>query len=203
MGAAAFLAQAAIASPPVPTVAAGAAPGAGDAAGYYRVLREPAAIGTGAPDLLVYWMPRGSAAAAPAAIKALPAYRDAAALGTLQRADMTFYGPDGAGVSPASADDCPANWLCLFRDSGWKGTMKQFSSNYWQHLSDFGFNDETSSVVNRRGTDAQLSDNISGPPGNNPSGTIRCFDSHSKTSGLGSFNDEASGVFVSALDTRC
>jgi Peptidase inhibitor family I36 len=173
-------------------------------AGYYRVPRALSApVGT-APAMTVYWMPSGTAERAPSEIKALPAYRDDAALGLLGSSDVTFFGPDAASVDPPVGVlvACPGGWMCVYQHSSWGGAMRQFqSTGPWQHLSDYGFNDETSSVRNTRGNDSLLSDDIDG--NENPGGTIRCFDSHSSTSGLGSFNDEASGVFNSTLDTRC
>lgn len=186
----------------LPTVTA--ADLANSPAGYYRVPRTlKAPIGT-APAMNVYWMPQGSAAQAPPEIKALSAYQEDAALGTFAIADVTYYGPGVVGVDPTTeaSTPCPSYWFCLYHDSDFKGNMKKFQDTYWQHLSNYGFNDETSSVRNTRANnDSKLSDDIDGS--NRPGGTIRCYDSQSRTSSLGDFNDEASGVYNSTSDKDC
>jgi hypothetical protein len=161
--------------------------------GYYQVRRQPLAAGRRA--LTVYFMPRGTAEQAPPEIQRLKAYqdtRDAAA-----DTDVTFYGDGAVGLAAAAADDCSADYVCLYSLTDYGGGLRQFSANRWQNLGDFGFNDTTASVKNRRDWDALLAEDSNG------NGAWRCFDSHSATSTLGSFNNRASSVFVSALDSRC
>lgn len=95
--------------------------------------------------------------------------------------------------------DCPSGWLCLWQDRDYAGRMLQFrSTGSWQNLTDYGFNDEMSSWRNRRSADSKWAWHIDG------GGTIRCMDSFSSTSYVGSGdNDEASSVRNYTLDTHC
>jgi hypothetical protein len=128
-------------NPGLPTIASEAKLGAQDAAGYYRVLRQVDSSGSSAPSATVFWMPAGSAGSAPAAIKALPNYREAMRQGLLAQSNATFYGPDAFStenaVNAAAMEPCGTNWLCLYKDSPPCCVAHRFSSNYWQHLSNY------------------------------------------------------------------
>lgn len=76
--------------------------------------------------------------------------------------------------SQASADknDCPSGYICLWDGSTFGMTRAQFHDNGWQNLSDFGFNDQMSSIYNNTNRWGQISVDAGGggnklcmPPG--------------------------------------
>lgn len=172
------------------------------APGFYRVRSAKNAADT----ITVYWMPRGTARSAPAAIRATPAYRDTLAA-EFASSEVAIFSPGAIGFynpsDPSVMSHCYDGWFCLWEHSGWGGDHVRFqSTGYWQHLSNYGFNDKTSSVKNRRNNDSKLSQHIDG--NENPGGTIRCYDSNSSVSYVGDgFNDEASGLKNYASDGQC
>lgn len=132
--------------------------------------------------------------------------------------DVAFPGglPDGAQVVDSDTvefedgavvlelgdlgySDCPSGWLCLWEDEDYGGRMLQFqSTGYWQNLTDYGFNDEMSSWRNRRANDSKWAWNTGG------GGTVRCMDSGSSSSYVGSGdNDEASSIRNFLNDSQC
>ncbi|WP_320668493.1 peptidase inhibitor family I36 protein [Patulibacter defluvii] len=178
----------------VPTVDSGADLASETEPGYYQVAQPPLA-GPGAETLTVYYIPRGTADEAPPEIQRLAAYRDAR--DSAETTDVTLFGDGAVAMRTAAADDCNANYICLYSLTSYGGGLRQFSANRWQSLADYGFDNTTASVKNRRDGDALLADGYDG------GGTRRCVDSHSAVGTLGSFNNQASSVFASELDSRC
>lgn len=62
----------------------------------------------------------------------------------------------------ADRSDCPSQFLCVWDGPTYGGERKQFHDNGWQNLTNFGFNDRTSSVYNNTNRYAQLSEHING-----------------------------------------
>jgi hypothetical protein len=87
-------------------------------------------------------------------------------------------------VPPASADrsDCPAQYVCLWDGPTYGSARAQFHDNGWQNLTDWGFNDLTSSVFNNTNRYATLAEHING------GGIHTCF-------GPGSWGSLATGGF--------
>lgn len=173
-----------------------------DTPGYYRIRSVKGTAST----ITVYYLPRGTAHQAPREVMATPAYRDTLPA-EFASSEVVIFGPDAVGLykpsDPTIMGHCYSGWFCLWEHSGWNGDHVRFQSvGYWQHLSNYGFNDRTSSVKNRRGADSKLSQHIDGS--NNPGGTIRCYDSNSSVSYVGDgFNDEASGLKNFSGDGQC
>jgi hypothetical protein len=182
----------------VPSISAAQLPGS--PAGYYRV----ATPGGAAPATTVYWMPRGSAAQAPAAIKATAAYRDDAAAGLFAGNDVTFYGAGAASVSGAESKPCPQGWFCLYREPDFGGRMLEFHDTYWQRLADWDFEDRAQSIRNHRDLATELSAGIERvKDGWEPRGERVCFNPQSETRDLGSFNRKAEGIGNSKYQSHC
>jgi len=87
---------------------------------------------------------------------------------------------------------CPQGRVCLYEHRNFNrdqdGRMLQFRDRYWQQLSRWGFNDKTSSWKNRMGRDACLSKHWRA--GN----ALLRLEAGASSAGMGSWNDEASGV---------
>ncbi len=102
----------------------------------------------------------GSAAATTSTNPSAPP--DAAvAPGGRQVGNKVFYNGGAVVVTlagPTTSTPCPNGWTCLYQDANWLGRMLQFATpGYWQNLSDYGFNDQTSSWSNHRGNASYLS----------------------------------------------
>lgn len=120
-------------------------------AGYFRVTTDDGQL---AP---VYWMPAGSAQAAPPEIQAMPAYRANVANGTASRSGVIIYDEGVALVAPAGANDCPNGWSCLWQGWDFTGRMLQFHDpGSWQNMAWYTFNNDASSSYNRKADRATL-----------------------------------------------
>jgi hypothetical protein len=62
----------------------------------------------------------------------------------------------------ADRSDCPAQYLCLWDGPTYGGARAQFHDNGWQNLTDWGFNDITSSVFNNTNRWATIAEHING-----------------------------------------
>lgn len=105
-------------------------------------------------------------------------------------------------AGPTSASDCPSSitqdWTCLFDNTSWTGRMLEFkNSGYTQNLDNYGFNNMASSWVNNRGKTAYLHDGTDG------SGWSLCLDSHAKSLSMGSYNNDASSIYLAVSQTHC
>lgn len=101
-------------------------------------------------------------------------------------------------VGPFDFSECPEGWVCLWDNPGYQGRMLQFQSQgYWQELSAYGFNDQTTAWGNRTGNDAKLAQNAGG------GGTQLCLQPHSNNSELTGFNNEASSIKIFTTSTVC
>lgn len=68
-----------------------------------------------------------------------------------------------ATQASASIGECPEGWLCLWQNELFTGRMLEFhDSGSWQNLTEYGFNDQASSVYNHTNKDAKLAWDING-----------------------------------------
>jgi len=106
---------------------------------------------------------------------------------------------DGAKlVTPASFNECPDGWVCLWEDKEYSGRMLEFQSRgFWQNLTDYGFNDKTTAWRNRTNDDAKLAQDINGGGGQ------ICLQPNSSNSLLTGFNDLASSIIIFKTATVC
>jgi hypothetical protein len=111
---------------------------------------------------------------------------------------VTTYSDGAEVVEPASFNDCPDGWVCLWEDKEYSGRMLKFQSRgYWQNLTDYGFNDQTTAWRNRTNDDARLAEDING------GGTRICMQPNSSNSQLTGFNDKASSIIIYKTATVC
>jgi hypothetical protein len=55
-------------------------------------------------------------------------------------------------VALAAVPSCSSGWLCLYEDINGGGRRLQFRDEYWNYLSDYAFDSETSSWRNNQGS---------------------------------------------------
>jgi len=55
-------------------------------------------------------------------------------------------------VGVAAAPSCASGWLCLYADINGGGRRLQFRDEYWNYLSDYAFDRQTSSWRNNQGS---------------------------------------------------
>lgn len=108
---------------------------------------------------------------------------------TSHAADLRSTGqPVTAAVPLATIHGCPSGWFCFYHDANFGGRMLQFSSCGIQNLTDFGFNDQTSSWVNNTSSSVDVFKDINGG-----GGRLWHESPHSQSSFVGSAaNDQAS-----------
>jgi len=57
-----------------------------------------------------------------------------------------------AAVAPAAVPTCGSGWLCLYEFVNGGGRRLQFRDEFWNYLSDYGFDRQTSSWRNNQGS---------------------------------------------------
>jgi hypothetical protein len=57
-----------------------------------------------------------------------------------------------AAVAPAAIPTCSSGWLCLYEFVNGGGRRLQFHDEFWNYLSDYGFDRQTSSWRNNQGS---------------------------------------------------
>jgi peptidase inhibitor family I36 len=57
-----------------------------------------------------------------------------------------------AAVAPAALPACTSGWLCLYEFVNGGGRRLQFHDEFWNYLSDYGFDRQTSSWRNNQGS---------------------------------------------------
>lgn len=119
--------------------------------GYFRVTTDD---GRSVP---VYWMPAGSAEAAPLEIQSMSAYRAVVGSGEASSSDVIIYAKGAAvvtapGTHGAEAlSDCSSGWSCLWRLAQYSGQKVQYHDpGNWQNLAIFSFNNDASSAFNNK-----------------------------------------------------
>lgn len=110
---------------------------------------------------------------------------------------VTFYENNAASVESASYSGCPARYMCLYQHSKYRGRRLQFRDPGDHYLSDYGFNDRTSSWRNRRRLAGRLYQH------SDRGGASVCTQRYSASSHMGSFNDKASLLYNNYEDPRC
>jgi Peptidase inhibitor family I36 len=55
-------------------------------------------------------------------------------------------------LAPAATPACASGWLCLYEFVNGGGRRLQFHDEYWNYLSDYGFDRQTSSWRNNQGS---------------------------------------------------
>lgn len=68
----------------------------------------------------------------------------------------TLFAPSALAVR----SDCPAQYICLWDGPTYGSARAQFHDNGWQNLTNFGFNDVTSSYWNNTNRWAKLAEHI-------------------------------------------
>jgi len=74
---------------------------------------------------------------------------------TYAEADASLgYSPaaDPQVAALAAVPSCASGWLCLYADTSGQGRRLQFHDEYWQYLSAYDFDRETSSWRNNQGS---------------------------------------------------
>jgi Peptidase inhibitor family I36 len=112
---------------------------------------------------------------------------------------------------PASMSQCPNHSLCLWHDSGFAGTLwvrtyGNVSSNTWLWLGSSSFNDQASSLYNKREYSSGVDKNY---PANSPDSY--CFDGGVSFNNLANvpwpdgttMNDSISSYYLSSTTTGC
>lgn len=150
----------------------------GEPAGYYQVRGDDDVV---AP---AYWMPAGSAKDAPADVQSTPAFESSMETGTNERSGELIYEPGTSVVARGVKRDCPKFWSYLWKDRKFNGRMvKFFDPGSWQNLTRYRFNDQASSIYNRKGNKAtRYAEDANGE------GNKFCFTA-------GSFNSDLAGNF--------
>lgn len=114
-------------------------------------------------------------------------------LGYVRQGENYVYARGAVVMTPASVSRrvrCPAGWVCLYRDTNFRGRVWRFRQDYWQNLRNYGASDEVSSWKNRTGRTAVLGkDSIE--EGKAP---YLYLSPHASSRGLGGWNDEASSI---------
>ncbi|HET9163424.1 MAG TPA: peptidase inhibitor family I36 protein [Solirubrobacterales bacterium] len=111
---------------------------------------------------------------------------------------VTTYSDGAKVVEPASFNDCPDGWVCLWENKEYSGRMLEFQDRgFWQNLTDYGFNDQTTAWRNRTNDDARLAEDING------GGERICLQPNSSNSQLSGFNDKASSIIIYKTATVC
>lgn len=112
--------------------------------------------------------------------------------------EITTYSDGSKVVSPASFNECPDGWVCLWKDINYEGRMLEFQTRgEWQSLVPYGFNDEASSWRNRTNDDAKLSWNKEGGEPH------LCMQPNSSASSMGNWNDNATEIKIFKTATVC
>ena len=166
------------------------------AAGYYRI------TGSEGPARAAFWTPRRHADDAPPAIKATPAYKASRRAGAHAIAGAAIYGPEASvvyypsnlpGARVSGLGQCPNSWFCLWRNSGFSGSMLQFKNCCnWQNLTAYNFNDKVSSLANRKSNHAaKVAKHTNG------NGSQLCFTPFATRNSLsGGWNDSLSSIKI-------
>lgn len=111
---------------------------------------------------------------------------------------VTTFSDGSKLVSPASFSSCPSGWVCIWENKEYSGRMLEFQERgFWQNLTVYGFNDQTSSWANKTNDDAKLAQDING------GGNQICLQPQSSNSQLTGFNDEASSIRIFTTSTVC
>lgn len=113
--------------------------------------------------------------------------------------EITTYSDGSKVLDPASFNECPDGWVCLWKDINYEGRMLQFQTRgEWQSLvNPWNFNDETSSWRNRTNDDAKLSWNAGGGEPH------LCMQPNSSASAMGGWNDQATEIKIFKTSTVC
>src|SRR5262245_23740710 len=103
-------------------------------------------------------------------------------------AGATAAAASGEGATPhASIHGCPSGSFCFYQNASFKGRMLRFQSCGRQNLTDFGFNDKTSSWVNNTSSSVDVFRDV------NAGGGILWHEAaHALSAHVGSANDKAS-----------
>lgn len=101
------------------------------------------------------------------------------------------------GILVYNACSFTTGWYCFFQNSGFGGRRLRFQdSGYFQYLSDYGFENQTTSWVNNRNQDVRVWDNNTG--------LLWCSDSHSASLNVGTTrNDKADYFYLQTTDGYC
>jgi len=75
-----------------------------------------------------------------------------AALGYSRATDPLVTTGTAAAVAPSAVPACASGWLCLYADTNGGGRRLIFHDEYWQYLSNYGFDRQTSSWRNNQGS---------------------------------------------------
>jgi uncharacterized membrane protein len=123
----------------------------------------------------------------------------AVAQGPARQPTVLGSGPLLIDPAPAAFGDCPADYVCLWENTNYSGTMVGFTTCcMWFDLADYFFNNKTSSWRNRKSEDATLAKGTGG------SGDRLCLDNNSSASSMPSgWNDVASSIRIRDDGNHC
>jgi len=97
-----------------------------------------------------------------------------------------------APTASANREDCPAQYVCLWDGPTFGEDRRQFHDNGLQNLSDFSFNDRTSSIFNNTNRWAAIYEHAWGGGGRR---CIRPGQSYSLSGDV--LNNQASSIVIS------
>jgi hypothetical protein len=195
-----------------------------DRAGFYEF-----GAGTESGNRAVaYVVPLGQSDRIPPSVRDLPETQALADSGTFARATVVIFEPSTSLIIPngralsaagrpirarAAAEDaygCNDNHFCIYNLEGWGKTVVPFWPGYLQlgpdhtgegfkRLGNYGFNDLTSSMRNRRDRDSLLAKDWNGSTG---TGTRYCAESHSSDMKLSdnAIGDNSASAFANVPD---
>jgi hypothetical protein len=107
-----------------------------------------------------------------------------------QEADASLgYSAAKDPLALVSAPSCAGGWLCLYADVNGGGRRLQFRDEYWNYLSDYSFDRQTSSWRNNQGSSDNGYLSLY-----NLSSTYLCG-ANSYALSMGSYNDQAYAVW--------
>jgi len=97
-------------------------------------------------------------------------------------------------VTPSDIEGCPtvvfgADWFCLYADINWGGRRLQWSTSCTDQLSNYGFNNQTSSWVNGGALYVYVDD---------PSRNLWTETPHTKSSNVGATNNDRATWFTTS-----
>ncbi len=101
-------------------------------------------------------------------------------------------------ATPSAASDCGSGVICLWGQQSFDGEIfvVAHQTNGWSSLVG-SFNDRARSFVNNKALDARLAENANG------SGNHHCLPAATQQSTMGSFNGEASAIYVYGNNDIC